>query len=258
MCYNITFLTKKNLIYAKRLGRSEEDIAELNKKLKLFGEKYFPKYHSDGFAHEDLLVFTNEAPLTPQFFRWGLVPFWTKNEADAIKFANQTLNARGETIFEKPSFRGPAKKRRCVILVDNFFEHHHFNNKTYPFLIKLKNDEPMILAGLWDVWINKETGEEIKTVTIVTTEGNSLLAKIHNNPKLSGPRMPVLLHPETIEKWLMPIRDKIDQEEVQSLIQPYPSEELAYYTVRRLRGNNSVGNVPEALQQYVYAEVGLL
>lgn len=115
---------------------------------------------------------------------------------------NNTLNARGETIFEKPSFRTSAKNHRCIIYVAGFYEHHHYNNKTYPFFIYRKDAQPMALAGLWSEWKNPDTGGRLNTFSIVTTKGNKMMARIHNNPKLKEPRMPVILPSELEDEWL--------------------------------------------------------
>ncbi len=252
MCYNAYAMTKKRLDYARRHGGTKEEIEELADQLELLSENEFPKpfYHTNGFQHPNLLVIANDEPMKFKAFHWGLIPFWVKDEATAGKLQNQTINARGESIFEKPSFREPANKRRNLIFIDGFFEYHHYKGKTYPFLIKFKNDDPMLVGGIWDSWVNKETGEEIKTTSIVTTWANPIMSKIHNNPKLQEPRMPLILNDETKEIWL-----KGSKEEVEAIIRPYPEEELEYYTVRRLTGKDAVGNVPEALEPFNYPEL---
>ncbi|MGB5553520.1 MAG: SOS response-associated peptidase family protein, partial [Flavobacteriaceae bacterium] len=147
-----------------------------------------------------------------------------------------------------------AKQHRCLVFVDGFFEHHHFNGKTYPFYIHKKNNEPMALAGLYSEFYN-ENGGRMNTFTIVTTQGNSLLTKIHNNPKLEGPRMPLIL-PEALEdEWLRPIKDELDKQQIQELIQKYPDLELDYRTVRRLRGKEYMGNVETIDEEYEYEEL---
>ncbi|WP_378181106.1 SOS response-associated peptidase [Aquimarina sp. SS2-1] len=185
----------------------------------------------------------------------GLVPFWVKDNAQRNSISKSTLNARGETIFEKASFRDAAKRKRCLIYVDGFYEHHHYKSKTYPFYIHRKDGEPIIFAGLWSEWLDKETGELQNTFSIVTTEGNELLTKIHNNPKLKGPRMPVILPDEFADKWLHPDEGELDQQILQELIQPYPEEELIVYTVGRLRGKDYAGNVEEISNKVIYDDL---
>jgi putative SOS response-associated peptidase YedK len=255
MCYDIKYQTRKKLVYAKRIGASEEDIRDLERQLEILGDRLPAMYHASGFSHPELVVFTNEAPMQPQLFQWGLIPFWVKDSVTAVKISNDTLNARGETIFEKPSFREAAKKRRCLILVDGFYEHHHFNGKTYPFHISLKNDEPMVLAGLWEKWELKDQGISKYTVSIVTTKANELMAKIHNNPKLAEARMPVILPKELENKWLKPLNDDLDKKGIQELLRPYDNNEMMAHTVRRLRGKEALGNKPEVAEEWKWEEL---
>ena len=249
MCYDVQALTKLREAYAKRRAKDPETAAQIELELNQY-EGLPPIYHASGFTHPDLLVFTNEAPFQPQFFNWGLIPFWSKDAAKARQLSNRTLNARGETVFTKPSFRAAAKHRRCLVMIDSFFEHHHTGGQTIPFRIRLKNDEPMVLAGLWEKCTLD--GQERRTVSVVTTRANPLMARIHNNPKLPQPRMPVILHKEVEDQWLAPLTDKADQEMLQDLLIPYDEEFLEYYPVPRLRGKEAVGNDPAVLQPVEY------
>ena len=113
----------------------------------------------------------------------------------------------------------------------------------------------MTVAGLWSEWLDKETGELVNSFTIVTTKANSLLKSIHNNPKLSESRMPVILEENDIETWLSPIRSEEDLSNIKALIKPWVGEELIAHTVRRLRGKEAVGNVPEATKEHHYPEL---
>ena len=233
MCYDIKTSLETQLKRAKRFN-DEKAIREIEEKLLPYLD--LPLYHASGFSHPSLLIYTNNDPKLPIAATWGLVPHWIKDKLQLKKFWNNTLNARGETIFEKPSFRESAKHQRCLIYVDGFYEHHHFKGKTYPFLIKRKNDEPLVLGGLWSDWVDTETGEILLSFSIVTTVGNSLLAKIHNNPKIKGPRMPLILPEEIVEKWLgEDVQDDLDRKYLQELIQTFPEDELEAYTVSRLR-----------------------
>lgn len=160
---------------------------------------------------------------------------------------NNTLNARGETIFEKSSFRTAAKNNRCIIYVDGFYEHHHYNKKTYPFYIYRKDKQPMALAGLWSEWKNPDTGGTLNTFSIVTTNGNAMMAKIHNNPNLEEPRMPVILPTELEDKWLHSINDELDIKAIKELIREYPEDEL-----QGLQWQNSGGkNMREILKVFL-------
>ena len=184
MCYDIKASLEAQLKRARRSGDLSA-IQEIEKKLIPLTD--LPIFHASGFSHPKLLIYTDESPSLPVVATWGLVPHWVKDSVQLKKFWNNTLNARGETIFEKPAFRQAARNNRCLIYVDGFYEHHHHKGKTYPYYIHQKNDSPMIFAGLWSEWADRETGELWTTFSIVTTAGNPLLARIHNNPKLNGP-----------------------------------------------------------------------
>jgi putative SOS response-associated peptidase YedK len=252
MCYDKEYHARKTYKYAERYSNDAKEIEHYREQLSTFQ----PAYCVSGFSHPLAPVITNEKPHDIQALRWGLIPFWCKDLPTATQLSNQTLNARGETIFDKPAFRAPAAKRRCLITcVDGFFEHHHQGKKKYPFFIKLKNDEPMTLAGLWDKWIDKQTGEEHFTYTVVTTVANPLMEKIHNNPNAEGPRMPVILPKELEREWLREINDPLDKELVSSLIKPYPVEEMDAYPVGQLKGKSGIGNKPEATTRQEYQDL---
>ena len=254
MCYDKEYLTRKQYDYAKRYAQDPSEVERLREQLNQFSSTYYVS----GFSHPTVPVITDDQPHDIQGHSWGLIPSWCKNAMTAVKLSNQCLNARGETIFTKPAFKSSALKKRCLITcIDGFFEHYHFNNKKYPFFVKLKNDEPMTMAGLWERWENREEGIIRNTYTIVTTKANSLMAKIHNNPlrEEGDSRMPVILPKELEREWLKPINDNIDKEMIQSLIQPYPAEEMEAYPVRQLKGKNGVGNSELAKERYEYAEL---
>ena len=252
MCYDIKASLEAQLTRAQR-EQDYQAIEEIMEKLIPLTD--LPIHHASGFSHPEVLIYTDRSPNYPEVATWGLVPHWVKDDEQRKKLWNRTLNARGETIFEKPSFRNAAKYNRCIVYVDGFYEHHHFEGKTYPFFIKQQNNEPFALAGLYSEWSNKETGGTINTFTIVTTEGNPLLTKIHNNPKLKGPRMPFIIPPALEDKWLIHIEDELDQKSIEELIQSYPEEELKAHTVRRLRGKEYLGNVEEISDPIAYEEL---
>ena len=124
---------------------------------------------------------------------WGLVPFWAKD----ISIGSRMINARAETVSEKPSFRNAFKKRRCLIPADGFYEWKGKKGHKQPYYVNTSSDKPFAFAGLWEAWTNKESDEEsvYKSCTIITTEASEPIREIHN-------RMPVILIPEFYEKWL--------------------------------------------------------
>ena len=124
-------------------------------------------------------------------FRWGLVPFWAKDPS----IGNRMINARAETVAEKPSFRNAYKRRRCLVLADGFYEWHTEDGVKIPYFISQKSGDPFAFAGLWEHWTSKETGEVLETATIVTTAANDYLSQLHH-------RMPVVVEPGNATRWL--------------------------------------------------------
>jgi putative SOS response-associated peptidase YedK len=243
MCFNARFRIK---IALRRAEHNNPEEAEYWRNVL---RQYDDWFQISGFSHPDVIIYANEKPFTPKVSKWGLIPKWAK---DPGSIWNSTLNARGETIFEKPAFRESAVHRRCLIPAEGYYDYHHFKDKAYPFYIKLKKQKPMHLAGLWNDWTNPVTGEIINTFTIVTTRANRLMSKIHNKPKLTDdPRMLAILPEVLAEEWLKPLSRK----EVEELVQPYPDSEMEAYTVRSIAGKNSPGNVPEANEKYHYNDL---
>ncbi len=253
MCYDIKILLESQLKKARFHG-DQATVDEIMEKLIPYTD--LPVFHASGFSHPDVLIYTEEDPTFPTVATWGLIPHWVTSEEQKNKIWNSTLNARGETIFEKPSFRKSAQNKRCVIYVDGFYEYHHFNNKAYPFYISFKNKEPMVLAGLYDEWRPANTSPGLWTsFTIVTQKGNGIMSKIHNNPKLKEPRMPLILNKEQEELWLKPIQNEKDLEIIEEIIKSEYNVALDYHTVSKLRGKEYLGNVEEISDPHVYAEL---
>jgi putative SOS response-associated peptidase YedK len=123
--------------------------------------------------------------------RWGLVPFWAKDPS----IGNRMINARAETVAEKPSFRNAYKKRRCLVLADGFYEWRKEGDSKTPYFITLADGSPFAFAGLWENWNSKESDESLQTTAIITTNANVFMAQLHQ-------RMPVVMLPAQAERWL--------------------------------------------------------
>ncbi|MBK8900866.1 MAG: SOS response-associated peptidase [Anaerolineaceae bacterium] len=158
------------------------------------------------------------------FFHWGLIPSWSKD----IKMGARMINARSETVTEKPSFRNAFKRRRCLIPADGFYEWQKQADGKQPMFIRPSDgaERPFALAGLWEVWRDPD-GSELQSCTIVTTTPNELMAAIHN-------RMPVIVEPEDYDLWLNP---EPDPEQGLHLLRPYPAEKMVAYPVSTLVNN---------------------
>lgn len=250
MCYDIKTSLETQLKRAEK-DQNLQAIEDIRERLAPLTD--LPLHHASGFTHPELLIYMDRSPNFPEVATWGLVPHWTKDTEQQKKLWNATLNARGETLFEKPAFRDAAKHQRCIIYVDGFYEHHHQAGKTYPFFVQHKEQQPLALAGLWSEWRNPETKGLLRSFTIVTTEANALMQHIHNNPKLKASRMPFILSQELEEAWLKPITNEVDKEGIQKLIAPLQDGELTAYPVARLRGKEYQGNVPGVSDEVTYA-----
>lgn len=171
---------------------------------------------------QPVLALPNDAKLTADYFVWGLIPSWAKDP----QIGSRLINARAETLGEKPSFRGSYKYKRCLIFADGFYEwKSEPGSKTkIPHFIRLETGKPFALAGLWDEWLSPD-GSQVKSCTIITTEPNELMAKLHN-------RMPVILPESAYTQWLDPAPRK--PEELQTLLVPYPAAAMTAYPVSTL------------------------
>lgn len=255
MCYDVVAHTKKKIDYAIKRGWDEKSIAQLKEALEGLDSDLLPFYKVSGFEHPKLLCFSGDKPEKPEALEWGLIPHWVENEPDAAKIQNQTLNARIESLHEKPSFREAFKNQRCIVMVDGFYEHFHKNGKRFPYLIQNQDESPMILAGLWDISLNAK-GEELKTVSIVTTKANEFMAEIHNNPKLEEPRMPLILHGDQVNDWLSNSDENELKQLQQGLIIPNEEIQLISHPVRPLKGKAALKNDDvKVLEPIAYPEL---
>ncbi len=212
---------------------------------------YQPTYHVSAFSFPNWPVIANDNADLIQFFQWGLIPFWIENETAADRIKSRTLNARAETIGTKPAYRIAIKNKRCLVLTDGFYEWHEQNKKKYPFHIRLTSRDAFAMAGIWDTWENKESGTVINTFSIVTSEANPLLARIHNTRK----RMPVILKRDDEKKWL---RNDLEMKDIESMLMPYDEREMEAFPVSRLISSRSRNtNVPEVMAPYRYEEISL-
>ena len=162
---------------------------------------------------------TSPESRTLEMMHWGLIPSW----ADDPSIGPRMINARAETVSEKPSYRSAFKRRRCLIPADGFYEWAKEPGGKQPYHLRLKSGDPFAFAGLWESW-SMDGVEEIRSATIITTEPNEVASEVHN-------RMPVILPPDLYDVWLDPEND--DREELLSMLAPYPAEEMEAYPVSR-------------------------
>jgi len=212
-------------------------------------ERFKPVYSASAFVFPWMPVISNEEPRTIDFYQWGLIPFWVKNVDSAKKIRSRTLNARAETIFRKPAFRHAIRTQRCLILVDGFYEWRHENNKKYPYYIRLSQENAFALAGIWDTWLDGKTGNPLKTFSIITTQANSLLDKIHNTRK----RMPVILKQSDEKRWLEP---DLPQNQIESMLMPFDADKLEAYTVSKTITKLGLNTTePSVVERHQYSDL---
>lgn len=215
MCFHNSMSAKAVKLVA-RYGR-KSDIIEIAQDI------INEQYHVNAFNFPKCPIITSSDQI--QAFNWGLIPFWTKTEEDAEEIRKMTLNARADTIFEKPSFREPIMKKRCIVPSTGYFEWRHEGSKKIPYYIYLKNEEIFSMAGIYDTWLDKSTGVEHTTFSIITTDTNPLTDYIHNTKH----RMPAILSKEDEEKWL---ETALSKSEIASFLKPYDAELMDAYVIK--------------------------
>ena len=216
-------------------------------------ENYLPQFHANGFAHPKLPVFAKDEI---RLLQWGLMPNWSgKSLQDMLRMAKGNLNARNDTIFEKPSFRDsiwnqdPAQIKRCVIPSSGIFEPHTHKGVKYPFYIYPQDQPFFFLAGIYSHWKDPKTKIWYSTYSIITTEPNRIARKIHNE----NDRMPVILHQQDIALWCDPNTPRAVLED---LMRPAPEEGISALPVSRDIFLSSVNsNRPDIFQHVAYPEL---
>ena len=198
-----------------------------------FPQRYSPRYNIA--PTQPILAIPNDAKNAADFFFWGLIPSWAKD----MTIGSRLINARAETLAEKPSFRGSLKYKRCLIPADGFYEwQSRPGMKTkVPHFIHMADGRPFAFAGLWDEWQSPD-GSLLRSATIITTEPNELMAQLHN-------RMPVILSPDQYDEWLDPSPRTADS--LHPLLQSYPAEEMSAHPVSTLV-NSPENDVPDLIE----------
>lgn len=191
-----------------------------------------PRYNIS--PSQPVAVIPNDGKNRLDFYSWGLIPSWSKD----ISIGSKLINARCETLAEKPSFRNAYRRRRCLIPASGFYEWRTVPSSKVkePIYIYMKNKRPFAFAGLWEIWHSID-GSEIRSCTIITTMANNFIQPIHN-------RMPVIISPNNYTRWLDP--SEVNGTSLTELFNPYPSEEFAYHAVSRLVNSPSY-DTPECI-----------
>ena len=193
------------------------DLGDLAQRFEFDGSdfSYDPGYNIA--PTESVLTVRNLDGREGAFMKWGLIPFWAKDP----KIGARMINARAETVAEKPAFRNALRRRRCLVLADGYYEWQKTPVGKRPFRIILKSGEPFAMAGLWETWRDPQ-GNVVPSYTIITTAANDFLTPIHN-------RMPVILPQGKEEQWLEP--DVEDSASLTCILAPYRDEAMDAYEV---------------------------
>jgi putative SOS response-associated peptidase YedK len=165
------------------------------------------------------VIIQSELGRTVELMKWGLVPSWAKD----TKIGYKMINARADTIFDKPAWRGPIKYRRCLVPAHGFYEWQRLDAKTkHPYFIHPTDQELFAFAGVYETWHDRMTGSELWTFSIVTTEANRDMEGIHD-------RMPVILSPDEEADWLDPANQT--RETIEPMLHPYPDGHITMHQV---------------------------
>lgn len=212
---------------------------------------YEASYYLNAFDLPMLPVIPSTEPDGIDMVCWGMIPFWVKDAGAASGIRMKTFNARAENILEKPSFRTSVRSKRCLILVRGFYEWQHRGTDKIPHYIYLRNGLPMSMAGLYDDWTDRETGEVIRSCSVITTAANPMMQRIHN----SGKRMPVILGKGQGMGWIDP---GLSPEKAMECLLPVDETEMQAHTISKLISKRGVEkNVPELVEPYPYDPGGL-
>ncbi|MCA9400317.1 MAG: SOS response-associated peptidase [Candidatus Omnitrophica bacterium] len=208
-----------------RYGYTNTDREKIKKRFRLKDICFDPVPRYNMAPGQDVPVILNAAPREMQLARWGLVPFWAKDE----KIGYKMINARAETIFEKPAYRNAIKKKRCLVPADFFFEWQKTTEGKQPHCIRLKSHDSFSFAGIWECW-----REELISCSIITCAANKDVAPVHG-------RMPVILEEQDEPQWL-------DGKQIESFLQPLIDGRIEAYPISTLV-NFPKNDGPDILQK---------
>jgi putative SOS response-associated peptidase YedK len=234
MCFTINVNIVRDEL-EKRYGATLEDQSD-----------YRPSYYYHAFSFPDLPVVFGDTAGGRQIdlMKWGLIPSYTVSSTEALRIRDKTVNARAETIEERPSFRNSFPTRRCLLPVNGFFEWQHLCGAKIPWYIYNPGESIISLGALYDRWSDDEGRSFLNTFTIITTRANSLLSKIHNTKN----RMPLIITKEQEERWISPLTSPA---EARAMMKSFPENLLSAHTISPLIGNRRAErNVPQLIEPW--------
>lgn len=242
MCYNVAYIEQNIEILEQRY----ESIFSTKWNKKSVSDTLPQYFFVSGFLHPFLPIIKHDGIF---LYEWGLIPAWVKDEKTAKDMQVKTLNAVGETVFEKASYKKSILSKRCLLPVNGFYEWQEYKKSKYPHFIQPADHTFFSLGCIYENKINYSTGEVRNTFSIITTTANSLMEKIHNLKK----RMPLIIKPEDEKMWIDP---HSSIEEIKKLIQPFDETKMNAYTISKNANNVRLDrNVPEIITPQVYSEL---
>jgi putative SOS response-associated peptidase YedK len=251
MCFHVQLQTKKPA-FEKYYDFDPNVVKDLENQFGFVADKYVPYYRVSGFDHPNVLMVDQHYGLS--YKSWGLMPNWANNLQEANVLANQTINARVETVHEKASFKNAVSSGRGVLLLDGYYEHHHSGNGVYPYRFYRADEEQIAVACLYDEWLNPETNIKSSSFSILTTQGNDKAKLVHNNPKNKEARMPLILgNSEHVGQFL---QQGDNPSILNSLAKDAQNQVLMAYAVPKITGKGKCANTTEVLKRMHYPELG--
>ncbi|MFN8208513.1 MAG: SOS response-associated peptidase [Bacteroidales bacterium] len=208
--------------------------------------KWEPMPFVSGFAFPEVPVLVNTGAKAFVPAHWGLIPHWVSSRVKADEIRAHTLNAMSETVHEKPSFRKAFAQNRCILPASGYFEWHHRDKEKFPFYISSSEQRVLAMAGIMDVWTDRETGEIIHSFAVCTTPANSMMSRIHNSKR----RMPAILAAGAEEEWLS---SSLSSAMAKELLQPFPDDKITAFPIARFNPSTAQGNFsPDMLKPVEY------
>ncbi len=215
-------------------------------------DKYRPSYYYHAYGLPELPALCSGNPGKIRLLKWGLIPSWTRSIDEAKEIRLKTFNARSESLETKPSYSSSLKTKRCIVPVRGFFEWQHMGKDKVPWYIYRADDDIMSLAGLYDEWVENNTGEQFSTFTIITTDANILMSEIHNSKK----RMPAILDKTSERLWL---DTSNETEKIKTLLKPASEDILKAHTVSPLINSRSANrDTADLIKPWNYNQQTLL
>ncbi|MGI9043780.1 MAG: SOS response-associated peptidase [Gemmatimonadaceae bacterium] len=190
-----------------------------------------PRYNIAPTQNQWTIALDTQGVPTVAARRWGLIPWWANDPA----IGNRMINARSDSLADKPAFRDPVRERRCLVLADGYYEWTGTGKSRVPFFFHMRRDVPFVMAGLWDRWGRGD--ESVETCTVITTDASSFAARYHH-------RMPALLALDDGARW---VDSATPLTEALTLLKPFESEDLECHEVSRFV-NSPANDSPECIQ----------